>query len=178
MRKATKRCCILLWYCCLKLTINQHGFAYALIRCLCSFATGWKALHILFELKPLAECRSRAADKLVVLAERNPRPADKLDGLAECESRVADKSGFADRSRAAGKIELADGSRAAGKVFWELSVASTGCSVKDSALIFYRGIAHKNLLTGQELLARYFGNCWLQQLTALLKISALIFTKA
>ncbi len=137
-----------------------------------------EALHFLFELKQLAECRSRAADKVVVLAECNLRPADKLDGLAECESRVADKSGFADRSRAAGKIELADGSRATGKVFWELSVAAIGCSLKDSALIFYHGIAHKNLLTGQEPLARYFGNCWLQQLTPLLKIPALIFTVA
>ncbi len=68
-------------------------------------------LHILFELKELAECRSRAADKLVVLVERMPRPADKLDGLAERDSRVTDKSGFV------------DGSRAAGKVFWELLVA-------------------------------------------------------
>jgi hypothetical protein len=95
-----------------------------------------KALHVLFELKQLAECRSRAADKLVVLAEHKPRPADKLDGLAECKSRVADKSGFADRSRAAGKIELADGSRATDKVFWELSVAAIGCSAKDSGSDF------------------------------------------
>jgi hypothetical protein len=107
-----------------------------LMRPLCSFATGWKALHVLFELKKLAECRSRAADKLVVLAERKPRPAEKLDGLAERKSRVADKSGFADGSRAAGKIELADGSKATGKAF---------------------------------------GNCWLQQLAAPLKIPALMF---
>jgi hypothetical protein len=126
-------------------------------RSLFSFATIWKALHVLFDLKQLAECRSRAADKLVVLAERKLRPADKLDGLAGPESRVADKSGFADssraacvmelanRSRPAGKVKLADGSRATGKVgvakhkprpagniFWELSVAAIGCSAKDS----------------------------------------------
>ncbi len=71
--KLTKCCCILLWYCCLKLTINQNVFAFALIRCFCSFATGWKALHVLFELKQLAECKSRAADMLVVLAECKPR---------------------------------------------------------------------------------------------------------
>ena len=53
-------------------------------------------LHILFELKELAECRSRAADKLVVLVERMPRPADKLDGLAERKSKVADKSCWQD----------------------------------------------------------------------------------
>ncbi len=63
-------------------------------RPVCSFAASWEALHILFELKQLAECRSRAADKLVVLAECKPRPADKFDGLAERESRVADKSVF------------------------------------------------------------------------------------
>ena len=55
-------------------------------------ATGWKALPVLFEVKQLAECRSRAADKLVVLAECKPRPADKFDGLVERESIVADKS--------------------------------------------------------------------------------------
>jgi hypothetical protein len=93
-------------------------------------------LHILFELKQLAECRSRAADKLVVLAKRKPKPADKLDGLAECKSRVANKSGFADGSRATGEIELADGSRAAGKVFGELLVATIGCSTKDSGSDF------------------------------------------
>jgi hypothetical protein len=111
----------------------------------------------MFELKQLAEFRSRVADILVLLAERKPRPADKFDGLAECESRVADKSVFADgssaagvmelanRSRAAGKVKLADGSRAASKVgvakrkprpagiiFWELLVAAIGCSAKDS----------------------------------------------
>jgi hypothetical protein len=102
----------------LNLTINLNvGAVLSLKRPLCSFAASWKALYILFELKQLAECRSRAADKLVVLAQCKPRPADKLDGLAERKSRVTDKSGFADRSRAAGKIELADGSRAAGKVF-------------------------------------------------------------
>ncbi len=90
----------------------------------------------MFELKQPAECRSRAADKLVVLAEHKPRPAGKLDGLAERESRVADKSGFADGSRADGKIELADGSRATGKVFWELLVAAIGCSGKDSGSDF------------------------------------------
>jgi hypothetical protein len=164
----------MLWYCYLKLTINQNVFAFALMRYLCSFATSWKALHVLFELKQLAECRSRAADKLVVFAECKPRPADKLDGLTECESRVTDKSGFADGSRAAGKIELADGSRAAGKVFWELLVAAIGCYAKDSSSDFYPGIAHENLLTGQEPLARYFGNYWLQQLAAPLKIPSLI----
>ncbi len=87
-------------------------------RPLCSFATGWNALYVLFELKQLAECKSRAADKLVVLAER--------------KSRVADKSGFTDRSRATGK-KLAEGSRASGKVFWELSVVAIGCSTKDSS---------------------------------------------
>ncbi len=79
-------------------TINLNVDAVLqLKRHLCSFATGWKALHVLFELKQLAECRSRAADKLVVLAESKPRPADKLDGLAKHESGVADKSGFTDR---------------------------------------------------------------------------------
>jgi hypothetical protein len=106
------------------------------MRCLGSFATGWKALHVLFELKQLAECRSRAADKLVVLAEHKPRPADKLNGLTEHKSRVADKSGFADRSRAAGKIELADKSRASSKVFLELSVAAIGFYPKDSSADF------------------------------------------
>ncbi len=126
-----------------------------------SFAASWEALHILFELKQLAECRSKAADKLVVLAERKPRPADKFDGLAEQESRAADKSVFADRSRAAGVMELANRSRAAGKVkladssiaaskdgvakrkprpagniFWELSVAAIGYSAKDSGSDF------------------------------------------
>jgi hypothetical protein len=130
-------------------------------RPLCSFAARWEALHILLELKQLADCRSRAADKLVVLAERKPRPADKFDGLAERKSRVADKSVFADgsraagvmefasRSRAAGKVKLADRSRAASKVgvakrkprpagdiFWELSVAAIGCSAKDSSSDF------------------------------------------
>ncbi len=77
------------------------------------------------------ECRSRTADKLVVLAECKPRPADKLVVLAECKPRPADKlDGFcsfsfewilliftrADRSRAAGNSEFADGSRAAGVV--------------------------------------------------------------
>jgi hypothetical protein len=90
----------------------------------------------LLELKQLAECRSRAADKLVVLAERKPRPADKFDGLAERKSRVADKSVFADGSRAADKIELAEGSRASGKVFWELLVVANGCSAKDSGSDF------------------------------------------
>jgi hypothetical protein len=89
----------------LNLTINLNVDAVlSLKRPLCSFAASWKALHILFESKQLAECRSRAADKLVVLAERKPRPADKLDGLAEHLSKVADKSGFADGSTAAGKI--------------------------------------------------------------------------
>jgi hypothetical protein len=121
--KSTKRCCILLWYCCLKLTINQNVYAFALIRCLCSFATGWKALHALFELKQLAECRSRAAEKLVVLAERKPRPADKLDGLAECKSRVSDKSGFADGSRAAVRLNLL-----MGKSCWQGILGTVGCS--------------------------------------------------
>jgi hypothetical protein len=97
----------------------------------------------LFELKQLAECRSRAADKLVVLAERKPRPAEKLDGLAECKSRVADKTGFAGRSRAAGKIELADGSRAAGKAFGNCWLQQLAAPLKILALIFYCGIAHK-----------------------------------
>jgi hypothetical protein len=79
-------------------TINLNVDAVMqLKRPLCSFATNRKALHVLFELKQLAECRSRAAGKLVVLAERKPRPADKLDGLAERESGIADKSQFADR---------------------------------------------------------------------------------
>ncbi len=128
---------------------------------MCSFATSCEALHILFELKQLAECRSRAADKLVVLAERKLRPADKFDGLAERKSRVADKSVFADgsraagvmelanRSRATGKVKLADGSKVASKVgvakrkprltgniFWELLVAAIGCSAKDSSSDF------------------------------------------
>ncbi len=115
----------------------------------------------MFELKQFAECRSRAADKLVVLAERKPRPADKFDGLAKCESRVADKSVFADgsravgvmelanRSRATGKVKLADRSRAASKVgvakrkprpagniFWDLLVAAIGCSAKNSSSDF------------------------------------------
>ncbi len=134
------------------------------MRSLCSVAASWKALHVLFELKQLSECRSRAADKLVVLVEHKKRPADTLDGLAECESRVADKSGFADGSRAAGKVfwelsvaaigcsakdsgsylllwhspqELADWSRAAGKVFWELLVAAIGCSAKDYSSYFF-----------------------------------------
>ena len=34
-----------------------------------------------FDLEQLVECRSRTADKLVVLAECKPKPADKLDGL-------------------------------------------------------------------------------------------------
>ena len=42
-------------------------------------------------MEQLVECRSRTADKLVVLAECKPKPADKLDGLVERESRVADK---------------------------------------------------------------------------------------
>ncbi len=109
---------------------------FQLKRPLCSFADSWEALHILFELKQPAECRSRAADKLVVLAERKPRPADKFDGLAEHKSRVADKSVFADGSRAADKIELAEGSRASGKVFWKLSVSANGCSAKDSGSDF------------------------------------------
>jgi hypothetical protein len=118
-------------------TINSNvDVVLQLKRPLCSFAASWEALHILFELKQLAECRSRAADKLVVLAECKPRPADKFDGLAECKSRVADKSVFADGSRAADEIELAEGSRASGKVFWELSVAANGCSAKDSGTDF------------------------------------------
>jgi hypothetical protein len=143
-------------------TINLNVDAVLqLKRPLCSFATSWEALHILFELKQPAECRSRAADKLVVLAERKPRPADKFDGLAERKSRVTDKSVFTDRSRAAGvmelanmsraagKVKLADGSRAASKVgvakrkprpagniLWELSVAAMGCSAKDSCSDF------------------------------------------
>ncbi len=96
----------------------------------------------------------------MVLAELKPRPAAKLDSFAVRKSRVADKSGFADgsraagmiepvdRSRAAGKVELANGSRAtgkvelaigsrpAGKVFWELLVAVTCCSAKDSSSDF------------------------------------------
>ncbi len=141
--KLTKSHCILLWYCCLNLTISLNvGVGLPLKRPFSSFATSWKVLHVLFELKQLAECRSRAADKLVVLAERKPRPADKLDGLAERKSRVADKSGFADGSRAAGKIELADRSRASDKVFWELSVAAISCSAKDFGFVFYCGIAH------------------------------------
>ncbi len=135
--------------------------ALQLKRPLCSFAASWEALHILFELKQLAECRSRAADKLVVLAERKPRPADKFDGLSECQSRVADKSVFAGGSRAAGVMELANRSRAAGKVkladisraasrvgvakrkprpagniFWEMSVAANDFSTKDSGSDF------------------------------------------
>jgi hypothetical protein len=147
----------------LNLTINLIvGAVLSLKRSLCSFATSWKVLHILFELKQLAECRSRAADKLVVLAEHKPRPANKFDGLAERESRVADKSvfaygsraagvmEFASRSRAAGKVKLADGSRAASKVgvakrkprpagniFWDLLVAAIGCSAKDSGSDFF-----------------------------------------
>ncbi len=130
-------------------------------RPLCSFAASWEALHILFELKQLAECRSRAADKLMVLAERKPRPADKFDGLAERKSKVADKSDFADKSRATGMMELANRSRAAeevkladrsraaskvgnakrkprpaGNIFWELLVAAIGCSAKDSGSDF------------------------------------------
>jgi hypothetical protein len=53
----------------------------SLKRPLYSFAASWKALHILFKLKQLAECRSRATDKLVVLAECKPRPADKFDSF-------------------------------------------------------------------------------------------------
>ncbi len=53
--KLTKCCCILL-----------------LMRPLYLLVTGWKALPVLFEVKQLAECRSRAADKLVVLAECKP----------------------------------------------------------------------------------------------------------
>ncbi len=143
-------------------TINLNEDAVLqLKKPLCSFAASWEALYILFELKQLAECRSRTADKLVGLAECKPRPADKFDGLAERESRVADKSVFADgsraagmmelanRSRAAGKVKLADGSRAASKVgvakrkpgpvgniFWELSVAAIGCSAKNSGSDF------------------------------------------
>ncbi len=143
-------------------TINLNVDAVLqLKRHLCSFAASWETLHILFELKQLAECRSRAADKLVVLAERKPRPADKFDGLAKHKSRVADKSVFADgsratgvmelanRSRATGKLKLADGSRAtskvgvakckprpAGNIFWELLVAAIGCSAKDSSSDF------------------------------------------
>jgi hypothetical protein len=101
-------------------------------------------------LKQLVECRSRTADKLVVLAECKPRPADKLEGLAERKSRVADK------------------------IFYELLDAAIDCSAKDSGSDFYRGIAHENLLTDQEPLKRFFGNCRLQQLTALLKIHALL----
>ncbi len=59
-----------------------------------------------FDLKQLVECRSRTADKLVVLAECKPKPADKLDGLIERESRVADK------------------------LLLELLVAAVGCSTK------------------------------------------------
>ncbi len=45
--KSTKSCCILLWYCCLNLTINLNvGAVFSLTRPLCSFAASWKALHI------------------------------------------------------------------------------------------------------------------------------------
>ncbi len=68
----------------------------------------------------LVECRSRTADKLVVLAECKPRPADKLDGLAERKSRVADKiNGLAERD-----------SRVADKIFWELLVAELTAPLK------------------------------------------------
>jgi hypothetical protein len=137
--RLTKSCCNWLWYCCLNPKINFNVDAVLqLKRPLSSFATGWKALHILFEMKQLAECRSRAAHKLVVLAKRKPKPADKLDCIAERESRVADKSGLADGSRATGVIELTDGSRATCKnqVFWELLVAAIGCSAMDSSSDF------------------------------------------
>ncbi len=77
-------------------------------------------------MEQLVECRSRTADKLVVLAECKPRPADKLDGLAEHESRVAGellvaaidcsaKESGSDFLSWHSPRELADGSRAAGK---------------------------------------------------------------
>ncbi len=130
------------------------------MRCLCSFATGWKALHILFELKQLAEHKPRPADKLVVLAECKPRPADKLEEsaerkkprpagklivLAERKPRPADKIEFAERkSRPAGNIKFAERKpRPAGNLYWELLVAAIGCSAKDSGSDFYCGIAHK-----------------------------------
>ncbi len=118
-------------------------------------------LHVLFELKQLSECSSRAADKLVVLAECKPRPADKLDDLAERKSRVADKRVFTEGSRAAGVMELANRSRATGKV--KLSDRSRAASKVEL------------LSASQGLLATYFGNCWLQRLAAPLKILALIF---
>ncbi len=115
----------------------------------------------MFELKQLAECRSRAANKLVVLAECKPMPAEKCDSLAECQSRVADESVFADESRADCMMELTNRSRATG------------------LLMGQEPLARLELLSAsQGLLATYFGNCQLQQLAAPLKILALFFIVA
>ncbi len=145
--RSTKSCCNCLWYCCLNPKINLNVDAVLqLKRPLCSFATSWKALHVLFELKQHAECRSRAAEKLVVFAERESRVADKsgsADGSRAASmieladgSRAAGKVELANGSRAAGKVELANGSWATGKVFWELLVAAIVCSAKDSSSDF------------------------------------------
>ncbi len=46
--KLTESCYILLWYCCLNLTINLNvGSVSSLKRPLCSFAASWETLHIL-----------------------------------------------------------------------------------------------------------------------------------
>ena len=80
-----------------------------------------------FELTQLAECRSRAADKIelaerksrpagnVKFAERKPRPAGKLMVFAERKPRTP---------------------RPAGELYWELLVAAIGCSAKDSSSDF------------------------------------------
>jgi hypothetical protein len=136
-----------------EMTINlrrQQSFKWDAT--VCSFATIWKALHSLFELKQLAERKPRPADKLVVLAVCKPRPADKLEEsaerkpipagklivLAEHKPRPADKIGFADRkSRPAGNVQFAEHKpRPAGNLYWELLVAAIGCSAKDSGSDF------------------------------------------
>ncbi len=94
-------------------------------------------------MKQLVECRSRTADKLVVLAECKPKPAD--------ESRVADK------------------------IFWELSVAAIDCSAKDSGSDFLLWHSPQELADGSRAADKVFWELSLQQLTALLKIPALIF---
>ena len=141
-------------------------------RFLCSFAASWEALHILFEVKQLAECRSRNADKLVVLAERKPRPADKLEEFAEHKPRPAGKlitlaerkprpagnsfEEFAEcKPRPASKLMVFSECkqrmpRPVGELYWELSVVAIDFSAKDSSSDFYRGIAH-------------IGNCQSQQ---------------
>jgi hypothetical protein len=181
--KLTKFCCILLWYFCLNLTINLNvGAVLSLKRPLCSFAASSKALHILFELKQLAECSSSAADKLVVLAERKPKPADKLEEFAERKPRPAGKlMVLAERKpRPAGKLMvLAEHKpRPAGK--GSLLCASQGLLAVKSLLCTSQGLLAKESLLcksheHQGLLANFIGNCWLQQLAALLKIPALIF---